>query len=361
MKIYLFLFFHVFFAFAKNIERVAEYDLKLLSGPNSQDLKKIQDAGDALWPFGIITYYLDTKSYDEIIAQRVYSVMDAVQSASCVQFKSVMTKPLNVTWLHITNPQKKRECVHKTFQLDRQEITVVLGYDCLKESDILHALLHAIGLKDEVTHPYRDRYMRVLWNNIKPEYRHLYQIQGLHSSKVLTEYDPTSVMHFHDRAFSSNGQATIVPLISGLMIAPSDHLSQLDTMKLRLMFEHECNKRKVSEVIDSCKNVFHDKLTGSVNVMANILENGDDNNSPIKEGTNEKSVDNIYQVHINSSENDGQSNETEISDDYSEKSDSDIASSINDGVTHTKKEISVEDSINNYEENKNEGYESIRK
>ncbi|CAH4033856.1 unnamed protein product [Pieris brassicae] len=331
--------------------------------------------------------------------------MDAVQSASCVQFKSVMTKPLNVTWLHITNPQKKRECVHKTFQLDRQEITVVLGYDCLKESDILHALLHAIGLKDEVTHPYRDRYMRVLWNNIKPgkiqtqtsdkvegfnpftldtaishavdeiifnefyihslllaeEYRHLYQIQGLHSSKVLTEYDPTSVMHFHDRAFSSNGQATIVPLISGLMIAPSDHLSQLDTMKLRLMFEHECNKRKVSEVIDSCKNVFHDKLTGSVNVMANILENGDDNNSPIKEGTNEKSVDNIYQVHINSSENDGQSNETEISDDYSEKSDSDIASSINDGVTHTKKEISVEDSINNYEENKNEGYESIRK
>ncbi|CAF4800728.1 unnamed protein product [Pieris macdunnoughi] len=267
--------------------------------------------------------------------------MDAVQSASCVKFNSAMTKPVNITWLHITNPQKKRECVHKTFELDRQEITVVLGYDCLKESDILHAILHAIGLKDEVTHPYRDRYMRVLWNNIRPEYRQLYQIQELHSSKGLTEYDPTSVMHFHDRAFSSNGQATIVPLISGLMIAPSDHLSQLDTMKLRLMFEHECNKRKVSEVIDSCKNVFHDKLKGSVNPMAKIFENGDD--SLIKEGANEKSEDNIYEMNVNSTENDGQSYETENSDDYSKTSDSDIASTISDGVIDTKEEITVED------------------
>ncbi|XP_022115224.2 zinc metalloproteinase nas-15-like [Pieris rapae] len=280
--------------------------------------------------------------------------MDAVQSASCVKFNSVVTKPVNITWLHITNPQKKRECVHKTLTLDGQEITVVLGYDCLKESDILHALLHAIGLKDEVSHPYRDRYMRVLWNNIRPEYRHLYQIQGLHSSKVLTEYDPTSVMHFHDRAFSSNGQATIIPLISGLIISPSDHLSQLDTMKLRLMFEHECNKRKVSEVIDSCKNVFYDKLKGSVNLnsMVQIFENGVGYyGPPNKKATNEKSVNKNYQVNVKSTQNDGQSYETEVSDDYSKKSDSDIASTINDRVIDTKEEITVEDS-NNYDEKK---------
>lgn len=45
---------------------------------------------------------------------------------------------------------------------------LTLGYDCLKYRNILHSLLHAIGFKDEVTHPHRDKYIRVLWNNILP-------------------------------------------------------------------------------------------------------------------------------------------------------------------------------------------------
>lgn len=45
---------------------------------------------------------------------------------------------------------------------------LVLGYDCLTKKDLLHTLLHGVGLKDEVTHPHRDKYIRVQWNNIQP-------------------------------------------------------------------------------------------------------------------------------------------------------------------------------------------------
>ncbi|CAK1541744.1 unnamed protein product [Leptosia nina] len=190
--------------------------------------------------------------------------MDTIESAGCVQFKPLSEKTENATWLHITNPHKQRDCVHQMKSTDEKEIVAVLGYDCLKDSDILHVLLHAVGLRDEVTHPQRDRFIRVLWNNIRPEHRSLYRLQVQDASKVLSEYDPLSIMHFHDRAFSSNGQATIVPLVPGLMISPSKQLSQLDVMKLRLLFEHECNKRKVSNLLDSCKSAFHEKLKGSM-------------------------------------------------------------------------------------------------
>ncbi|XP_038212126.1 seminal metalloprotease 1-like [Zerene cesonia] len=255
---------------------------------------KIQEAIGSRWPMGVVSYYLDSNSYDNIIARRLRSVINVLESASCLKFNLLSEKPNNISWIYVTNPNRERECVHDTKYHDDGEITLVLGYDCLNKNELLHALLHGIGLNDEVTHPHRDRYIRVLWNNIRPERRKLFRIEPQDASKVLSEYDPLSIMQFHDRAFSSNGQPTIVPLISGLMINPSEELSQLDKMKLRLLFEHECNKRKVGDLLDSCKNAFHTKLEGSITDASNsVQEDNVSNNNITKDISDEHNEENI--------------------------------------------------------------------
>ncbi|CAG9559181.1 unnamed protein product [Danaus chrysippus] len=213
--------------------------------------------------------------------------MSVLESSACIRFKAAKDKPNgNDTWLHITNPKKKRECVHEPEILENGEIVLVLGYDCLKSRDLIHSLLHGIGLKDEVTHPHRDNYVKIVWENIQPAYRHLYRTQPVENSRGIVEYDPLSIMHFHDRAFSINGKATILPLETGLRISPSEGLSQLDKMKLHIYFGHECNKRKFVSLMETCKMSLKSKKDSASDEKRekrkdkdNVTgEKGDDNN-----------------------------------------------------------------------------------
>ncbi|CAG4932371.1 unnamed protein product [Colias eurytheme] len=318
--------------------------MKLMSFQKNIDLK-VQEAIGSRWPLGVVSYYLDSQSYDNIIAGRLRSVINILESASCIKFNSLSEKPHNISWIYITNPKRERECVHEAKYHDDGEITLVLGYDCLKENEILHALLHGIGLKDEVTHPHRERYIRVLWNNIRPERRKLYRIEPQDASKVLAEYDPLSIMHFHDRAFSSNGQPTIVPLISGLMINPSEELSQLDKMKLRLLFEHECNKRKVGDLLDSCKNAFHKKLEGSVeDASHNVQEDNVSNNNKAEELSAEHK-EGKEKLKDSLGDNDEKSHDANVSDKVSENDNEVHEHSAEKRANHDQEENMDQDKV----------------
>ncbi|XP_021205455.1 seminal metalloprotease 1 [Bombyx mori] len=210
------------------------------------------------WSLGIIPYYVDPESYDKIIENRIRLAMKTIEKSSCLIFKRLNSKPAdkNLSWLHFTNPQKERDCTHQLQVGEYKEVIVTLGFECMLHTNIMHSLLHALGFNDEVTHPHRDKYIRILWENMQPKYRPLFLMQTANEpNRPVVEYDPQSVMHFHDRAFSVNGEATIAPLIPGMIIRSGDKLSQLDKMKLKLYFTHECNKRTVEELIDACRDI----------------------------------------------------------------------------------------------------------
>lgn len=44
---------------------------------------------------------------------------------------------------------------------------MVLGYDCLSQGEIVHEVMHVLGFSHEHTRPDRDRYVTIMWNNIK--------------------------------------------------------------------------------------------------------------------------------------------------------------------------------------------------
>ncbi|KAI5632351.1 astacin (Peptidase family m12A) domain-containing protein [Phthorimaea operculella] len=216
----------------------------------NEKIGQVSEVMGNMWPLGIIPYKVDMSSYDSVLASRVRDAMDFLEGVSCVQFKHLSNNTEgHFVWIHITNPEGQRECSHEPKKKRSGEIVLILGLECLKKREILHSLLHGIGFGDEVTHHLRDQYVRIMWENIQPKYQHLfvYSLSWPRLEKeVIEEYDPMSIMHFHDRAFSKNGQATIVPLMPGLQIQPSEKLSQLDKMKLRLAFGHECNRRTLS-------------------------------------------------------------------------------------------------------------------
>lgn len=218
---------------------------------NSKDGKEVS----LNWPKGIINYNVDEQAFSPKIQADIKHAMRIIELSSCIKFNPVsIQESKDKTWIRISNPNKERECNHEPRLQENGEIMLVLGYDCLTKKDLLHTLLHGVGLKDEVTHPHRDKYIRVQWNNIQPGYRHLYRKQLEEHAKNIVEYDPLSIMQFHDHAFSMNGRATIAPLEPGLLIHPSDSLSQLDRMRLQLNFGNECHKRKVYDILNSCKS-----------------------------------------------------------------------------------------------------------
>uniref|UniRef100_A0A2A4K3Y9 Metalloendopeptidase n=1 Tax=Heliothis virescens TaxID=7102 RepID=A0A2A4K3Y9_HELVI len=217
------------------------------------------------WPEGIVPYYIDTEHYGEMIRNRIRYVMNMFERRSCVIFRDIGSKPPpkeapEYLWLSIENPDAVRECSHAVLKGSGASAFLTLGYDCMRTIDIMHALMHVLGFNDEVTHPNRDNFVRIMWDNIQPRFRKLFWTRSTHGYPYssLMEYDPMSIMHFHDRAYTLNGGPTIVSLSPSLVIKPPRGLSEMDLAKIRTAFRHECNKRKVGTLFQTCHNDLND-------------------------------------------------------------------------------------------------------
>ncbi|XP_069031200.1 low choriolytic enzyme-like [Embiotoca jacksoni] len=79
---------------------------------------------------------------------------------------------------------------------------------CLFQSTVQHEVLHALGFHHEHVRSDRDRYVQILFQNIQSGTEN--NFQKVRTNNLGTPYDFNSVMQYSKRAFSKNGQPTIL-------------------------------------------------------------------------------------------------------------------------------------------------------
>lgn len=124
-------------------------------------------------------------------------------------------------------------------QRGRQQIS--LGNGCGTKGVAIHEMMHALGFYHEQSRLDRDRYIRINWNNINRRMWYNFQKYRYGQASTLgVGYDKTSIMHYGNYAFSTNGQKAIVSLSNpNERLGQRRGLSSKDVTQLRKYYK--CN------------------------------------------------------------------------------------------------------------------------
>lgn len=106
-----------------------------------------------------------------------------------------------------------------------------VGKGCMRKGTIIHEFIHALGFFHQQSAADRDEFVEIIWDNIELGKRNNF-VKHETSSSFGFPYDYSSVMHYSDKAFSSNGERTIVPKDSTAAIGQRNAMSETDVKKL---------------------------------------------------------------------------------------------------------------------------------
>ncbi|XP_063225428.1 zinc metalloproteinase nas-14-like [Bacillus rossius redtenbacheri] len=111
--------------------------------------------------------------------------------------------------------------------------------ECLQQAGVIqHELLHALGLMHEQARPDRDGHVRVLWENIHPDYKSDFEkAPEEYVSTYGVPYDYASIMHYPNNAFSKNKKNTIIAKDNpNLQLGQRNSPTEKDLEKVRRMY-----------------------------------------------------------------------------------------------------------------------------
>uniref|UniRef100_A0A3B5KY62 Metalloendopeptidase n=1 Tax=Xiphophorus couchianus TaxID=32473 RepID=A0A3B5KY62_9TELE len=150
-----------------------------------------------------IPYYIDT-NYSPEERHQILAVLQRFNKSTCIRFVPFKLKNSDYLYFY-TRPNEGcwsyigRQGGGQFISLERNK--------CLRTSTVSHEVLHALGFNHEQVRIDRDEYIRVLFQNIKPEQR--FNFWKVRTNNMGSPYDYNSVMHYKKYAFSKNGQPTI--------------------------------------------------------------------------------------------------------------------------------------------------------
>uniref|UniRef100_A0A8R1DHG5 Metalloendopeptidase n=1 Tax=Caenorhabditis japonica TaxID=281687 RepID=A0A8R1DHG5_CAEJA len=183
-----------------------------------------------LWPSGRIPYTISSQ-YSSYSRSLIAASMQDYSAHTCIQW--VPKEAADVNYVHI---YPDRGCYSMVGKMGGKQ-SLSLGSGCIQKGIIIHEMMHAVGFFHEQSRTDRDDHITIMWNNIQSGMQGQFEKYGHGTIQSLgTSYDYGSIMHYGTKAFSRNGQPTMIPKKTGAQIGQRNGFSKVDKFKINTLY-----------------------------------------------------------------------------------------------------------------------------
>nr|BAG06175.1 hatching enzyme [Setarches guentheri] len=162
--------------------------------------------------------------------QRIEDAMEAFHSGTCLRFV-----PRQKEYDYIST-ENYGGCFSFLGRTGGRQVLSLKRRGCLYHGIIQHEINHALGFQHEQTRSDRDDYVKINWENIKPQM--FYNFYKRATDNLNTPYDYSSIMHYGRRAFSIQyGKDSITPNPDpDVQIGQRQGMSYWDIRRINLLY-----------------------------------------------------------------------------------------------------------------------------
>lgn len=217
---------------------------------------------DRLWEEGVIPYEMHPEC-SKSIQRTVRSAMDEWESKTCLKFIEV--EAIHLEKLIIRSKGKCGCCSEIGRRYKLKQYLTLDENQCNYKEAALHELGHTIGFDHEHKRPDRDKYVKILYENIEKKFQNQFsKLSDDEVNSLDSPYDFDSIMHYSSDVYAISIQnETMQPLNSSL---------SLKDLKTTLSVTDVAQTNKLYKCPNCLFNLYGEKGTISSSNIASLLE-----------------------------------------------------------------------------------------